>query len=46
MLYFLIAGICLMIYTILVIPGMRLVARLLGIEDGLSLLKLGDWLNK
>ena len=45
MLYVLIAGICLMIYAILIIPRMCLVVRLLGIEDGLSLLKLGHWLN-
>ena len=44
MLYFLIAGICLMIYAILIIPRMCLVVRLLGDEDGLSLLKIGDWL--
>ena len=42
LLYILIARI--IISTILIIPGMRLVIRLLGVEDGLCLLKLGDWL--
>ena len=46
MLNILIAVRSLIISTILFIPGMCLVIRLLGVEDGLCLLKLGDWLNE